>query len=134
MADPTALKRRWPRSTRSPRVRMPGADHPARPSSTMRWRRSPMRRMPASTRPSPTCVPARANGARAPAGSGYAGAERLGHGAGYVYAHDQPDAVAAQQYLPDDLHGRTDYYQPTDRGFEARLQQRWEWLRERLRT
>ncbi|GAA1759260.1 replication-associated recombination protein A [Nostocoides vanveenii] len=67
-------------------------------------------------------------------GSGYAGAERLGHGAGYVYAHDQPDAVAAQQYLPDDLHGRTDYYQPTDRGFEARLQQRWEWLRERLRT
>jgi hypothetical protein len=36
-----------------------------------------------------------------------------------VYAHDEPDAVAAQQYLPDDLHGRTDYYRPTDRGFEA---------------
>nr|WP_307812460.1 replication-associated recombination protein A [Phycicoccus sp. CSK15P-2] len=50
----------------------------------------------------------------------------------YVYAHDEPDAVAAQQYLPDDLHGRTDYYRPTDRGFEARLQERWRWLRERL--
>ena len=33
-------------------------------------------------------------------GSGYAGAERLGHGAGYVYAHDAPDGVAEQQYLP----------------------------------
>ncbi|PRY63840.1 putative ATPase [Knoellia remsis] len=65
-------------------------------------------------------------------GSGYAGASRLGHGKGYIYAHDEPDAVAAQQYLPDDLHGRTDYYQPTDRGFEARLKDRWAWLKERL--
>ena len=60
---------------------------------------------------------------------GYAGAARLGHGKGYVYAHDEPDAVAAQQYLPDDLAGATDYYRPTDRGFEARLQERWTWLK-----
>ena len=65
-------------------------------------------------------------------GSGYAGATRLGHGKGYVYAHDEPDAVAAQQYLPDDLAGATDYYRPTDRGFEARLQERWTWLKGRL--
>ncbi|KGN36099.1 replication-associated recombination protein A [Knoellia subterranea] len=65
-------------------------------------------------------------------GSGYAGAARLGHGKGYVYAHDEPDAVAKQQYLPDDLVGKTDYYQPSDRGFEARLQERWTWLKERL--
>ena len=65
-------------------------------------------------------------------GSGYAGAARLGHGKGYVYAHDEPDAVAAQQYLPDDLAGQTDYYRPTDRGFEARLQERWTWLKGRL--
>ncbi|WP_323101729.1 replication-associated recombination protein A [Intrasporangium sp. YIM S08009] len=65
-------------------------------------------------------------------GSGYAGAERLGHGAGYVYAHDEPDAVARQQYLPDDLHDAVSYYQPTDRGFEERLRQRWEWLAGRL--
>jgi putative ATPase len=65
-------------------------------------------------------------------GSGYAGAAKLGHGKGYVYAHDEPDAVAAQQYLPDDLAGSTDYYRPTDRGFEARLQERWTWLKGRL--
>ncbi len=65
-------------------------------------------------------------------GSGYAGAERLGHGKGYRYAHDEPDGVAAQTYLPEDLAGRTDYYRPTDRGFEARLQERWRWIKERL--
>ena len=54
-------------------------------------------------------------------GSGYAGAERLGHGKGYVYAHDEPDGVAAQQYLPDDLHDSVSYYRPTNRGFEERL-------------
>ena len=32
-------------------------------------------------------------------GTGYAGAKRLGHGEAYQYAHDEPDAVAAQDYL-----------------------------------
>ena len=66
-------------------------------------------------------------------GSGYAGAARLGHGKGYVYAHDAEDGVAQQQYLPDDLEGGTDYYRPTGRGFEERLAQRWQWLRSRIR-
>ncbi len=65
-------------------------------------------------------------------GSGYAGARRLGHGEGYRYAHDAPDGVAAQHYLPDDLADVADYYHPTDRGFEARLATRWRWLRDRL--
>jgi putative ATPase len=75
-------------------------------------------------------------------GSGYGGADRIAQASAqasgrskapaYVYAHDQPDGVAAQQYLPDDLAEGTDYYRPTDRGFEARLQERWRWLRERL--
>ena len=65
-------------------------------------------------------------------GSGYAGAARLGHGDGYAYAHDAPDGVAAQQHLPDDLDGATDYYRPTDRGFEERLGPRLAWLKERL--
>ena len=65
-------------------------------------------------------------------GSGYAGATRLGHGKGYAYAHDEPDGVAAQQYLPDDLAGTTDYYRPTGRGFEERLVGRLQWLKERL--
>ena len=64
-------------------------------------------------------------------GSGYAGAERLGHGAGYRYAHDEPDGVARQQYLPDDLDGAV-YYTATDRGFEERLRARSQWLAGRL--
>ncbi len=75
-------------------------------------------------------------------GGGYGGAARIADAAAraagrdrapaYVYAHDEPDGVAAQQYLPDDLQGRAEYYRPTDRGFESRLQERWRWLRERL--
>lgn len=65
--------------------------------------------------------------------AGASGGERT---SGYVYAHDEPDGVAAQQHLPDELHAELaerSYYRPTDRGFEARLQERWAWLRTRLR-
>jgi putative ATPase len=49
----------------------------------------------------------------------YPGAK--GHGVtGYVYPHDQPGAVFAQQYAPDPVVGRT-YYEPTDRGAEERI-------------
>ena len=63
-------------------------------------------------------------------GSGHARAARASgqeHG-GYVYAHDEPESVARQQYLPDSLTG-ADYYHPKDRGFEARMVERWRWLR-----
>jgi putative ATPase len=46
--------------------------------------------------------------------------KQLGYGAGYRYAHDYEDAVVAQDHLPEALAGRV-YYEPTDRGFEARL-------------
>ncbi|WP_303962664.1 replication-associated recombination protein A [Rothia mucilaginosa] len=58
----------------------------------------------------------------------YAGAKQFGHGVGYVYAHDEPGHVAAQQYLPDTLRG-TVYYDPTQHGFERTLTER----RERIR-
>jgi putative ATPase len=61
----------------------------------------------------------------------YAGAGALGHGEGYVYAHDAPHSVAAQQYLPDDLVG-TRYYLPTENGNEAMLTKRLARLRELL--
>ena len=67
-------------------------------------------------------------------GSGYAGATRLGHGQGYAYAHDDPAGVVAQQYLPDDLLSGTDYYRPTDRGFEQGLGSRWARLKGRIRA
>jgi len=58
----------------------------------------------------------------------YAGAKVLGHGTSYVYAHDQPHAVAAQQYLPDELQG-TRYYEPSDRGYERQVTERLERIR-----
>ncbi|GAA1907767.1 replication-associated recombination protein A [Streptantibioticus ferralitis] len=51
--------------------------------------------------------------------SHYKGATKLGHGAGYQYPHDLPGAIAAQQYAPDEVHGRR-YYEPTRYGAEAR--------------
>ena len=59
----------------------------------------------------------------------YRGAERLGHGEGYQYAHDHPDAVASQDYLGVDR----EYYRPVDRGFEQELAKRLEAIRARLR-
>ncbi|GIG20396.1 ATPase AAA [Cellulomonas chitinilytica] len=58
----------------------------------------------------------------------YPGARQLGHGTGYVYAHDEPHAVAAQQYLPDELVG-TRYYEPSDRGYERQVAERLERVR-----
>lgn len=58
----------------------------------------------------------------------YAGAKQFGHGDGYIYAHDAPGHVAAQQYLPNTLRG-TVYYEPTQHGFERTLTER----RERIR-
>ena len=55
----------------------------------------------------------------------YAGAKQFGHGDGYIYAHDAPGHVAAQQYLPDTLRG-TVYYEPTQHGFERTLTERRE--------
>ncbi len=62
--------------------------------------------------------------------SHYKGAERLGHGAGYQYAHDSEDGWVAQDYLGVDRV----YYEPTDRGHEATLKARLEDLRNRRRA
>lgn len=52
----------------------------------------------------------------------YPGAQRLGHGQGYAYAHQHPGHFVAQDYL-----GATrPYYQPTNQGFEARIRTRVE--------
>lgn len=61
----------------------------------------------------------------------YAGAKQFGHGDGYIYAHDAPGHVAAQQYLPDTLRG-TVYYEPTQHGFERTLTERRERIRQIL--
>ena len=63
--------------------------------------------------------------------SHYQGATRLGHGQGYRYPHDLPGAIAAQQYAPDEVHGRR-YYEPTRYGAEARYADVLHRVRERL--
>ena len=50
----------------------------------------------------------------------YQGAEKLGHGAGYLYPHDFPGHYVKQQYLPDGMEGRT-FYHPSDEGFEKEV-------------
>lgn len=62
----------------------------------------------------------------------YPGAAALGHGQGYVYSHDEPHAVARQQYAPDPLVGR-DYYRPKPIGHEKRLTEQVAALRRIIR-
>uniref|UniRef100_UPI0025BE5E21 replication-associated recombination protein A n=1 Tax=Herbiconiux sp. TaxID=1871186 RepID=UPI0025BE5E21 len=59
----------------------------------------------------------------------YAGAKRLGHGHGYKYPHDSDVGVVKQQYLPDELVGKT-YYDPTDHGHEREVSARLQKLRD----
>ncbi len=48
-------------------------------------------------------------------------AKSLGHGSGYRYAHDEPDAFAAGvNYFPEEMRARK-YYHPVSRGLEIRI-------------
>jgi len=59
---------------------------------------------------------------------GYKGAKEVfGHGKGYKYAHDYEGGWVDQEYIPTDA----EYYQPTDRGHEAKIKARLEELRKR---
>lgn len=58
----------------------------------------------------------------------YAGAERLGHGAGYHYAHDHPGHFVAQDHLGALRH----YYEPGTLGHELKIRERLERWRSQL--
>jgi len=64
-------------------------------------------------------------------GTGYRGAERMGHGKGYRYPHDYQGGHVLQRYLPAELQGRV-FYRPKDIGLEARIKQRLQKLGGRL--
>jgi putative ATPase len=56
----------------------------------------------------------------------------IGYGQGYAYDHDAEDAFSGDNYWPDEMTPQT-FYQPTPRGFEARIAERlayWKSLRE----
>ena len=58
----------------------------------------------------------------------YKGAAKLGHGQGYLYAHDFPNHYVKQQYLPDGLEGSV-FYQPTENGYERKIKEHMEFIR-----
>ncbi len=59
----------------------------------------------------------------------YKSAAKLGHGTGYLYAHDYPMHYVKQQYLPDTLAGRR-FYEPTDNGYEKNINEHMRRLEE----
>ena len=52
----------------------------------------------------------------------YKGAAKLGHGAGYQYAHDYPNHYVKQQYLPYELSGK-EFYRPDGNGYEQKIKE-----------
>src|SRR5262249_54605508 len=59
--------------------------------------------------------------------SHYRGAEKLGRGVGYEYAHNHEGGWVDQAYLPEERR----YSEPVDRGYEAEIKKRMEALRQR---
>ncbi len=61
--------------------------------------------------------------------------KQIGYGADYAYDHDAEDAFSGANYWPDELEPQT-FYEPSGRGFEARLAERlahWNTLRRERR-
>ncbi|MBF0571829.1 MAG: replication-associated recombination protein A [Candidatus Omnitrophica bacterium] len=57
----------------------------------------------------------------------YKGADKLGHGAGYKYAHDYPQHYVEQEYMPHEAL----YYKPTLQGYEAKIKERMDKLKKK---
>lgn len=60
--------------------------------------------------------------------------EDEGYGAGYAYDHDAPDGFSGQNYFPDEMGKRPQFYDPPERGFEREIRKRlayWEALRKK---
>jgi len=57
--------------------------------------------------------------------------KELGYGKGYRYAHDEPEAYTpGQTYFPDGMEARS-WYEPSDRGLEAKIREKLEQLKNR---
>lgn len=59
----------------------------------------------------------------------YKGAAKLGHGTGYLYAHDYPNHYVQQQYLPYELSGK-EFYHPSGNGYEVKVKEHMKRIRE----
>lgn len=56
--------------------------------------------------------------------------KEMGYSKGYQHAHKELDAVTDMNCMPDTLAG-TVFYEPSNRGFEQRLRERLDWLKQR---
>ncbi len=52
----------------------------------------------------------------------YKGAQKLGHGVGYKYAHVYKNNYVKQQYLPYELNGK-EFYRPSGNGYEQKIRE-----------
>ena len=59
----------------------------------------------------------------------YKGAQKLGHGTGYKYAHDYPHHYVEQQYLPDEIAGEK-FYVPCENGHERKIKEWMQYIRQ----
>lgn len=59
----------------------------------------------------------------------YGGAAKLGHGIGYKYAHNYRNHYVKQQYLPDELVGRS-FYELSNEGYEKEMKTHMNRIRE----
>jgi putative ATPase len=60
--------------------------------------------------------------------------EDEGYGEGYAYDHDTPEGFSGQNYFPDELKKRPQFYDPPERGFEREIRKRlayWDSLRKK---
>lgn len=58
----------------------------------------------------------------------YSGAEKLGRGLDYKYAHNYPNHYVKQQYLPAEMEG-TVFYRPSGNGYEKQVEEHMERIR-----
>ena len=56
--------------------------------------------------------------------------KNVGYGKGYAYDHDADEGFSGQDYWPQEMAAQ-DFYQPTDRGFEAKIRERLAYWNER---
>jgi putative ATPase len=56
--------------------------------------------------------------------------KEIGYGKGYAYDHDAAEGFSGADYWPDEMERQT-FYEPSDRGFEAKVRERLAWWDER---
>ena len=56
--------------------------------------------------------------------------KNVGYGKGYAYDHSADEAFSGQDYWPEEMEPQS-FYEPTDRGFEAKVRERLEYWEKR---